>query len=124
MASRRQLIPDFDDFLVVDYSEDDGCWVAHSLRTDQIGTGPTKVEALADLIRAVYQVCDAAAEDESIAYLRDAAPETQALAKTVAPITAEEMDEALRLAGRGKPSEKWEPFGRRMRSARGRLQST
>lgn len=44
------------DTCVIYYSREDKCWVAHSVRTDQIGMGDCVVHALADLMRAVEQV--------------------------------------------------------------------
>src|SRR5665213_453784 len=60
---------------VLYHSEEDACWIAHGLRTDQIGTGDRLVTALADLMRAVRALCEMAEKDESIAYLRPAPPE-------------------------------------------------
>ena len=99
MATRPQAIQPFEDRLVVYRSDEDGCWVAHSLRTDQVGTGDSIVSALADVIRAVYQVCATAEADDTIAYLREAPPEVQRLADRVEQLPEELVDEAARLAG-------------------------
>ena len=69
----------FSDAAVIYHSRQDGCWIAHSLETDQIGTGERAVEALADLIRAVGSVLALARADQSIAYLRDAPPKIKAI---------------------------------------------
>jgi hypothetical protein len=69
------------DTVVIYHSPEDGCWIAHSLRSDQIGTGRHPIEALADLIKAIKQVFDLAKRDKTIAYLREAPAEIQALAK-------------------------------------------
>ncbi|MGC9261671.1 MAG: hypothetical protein ACP5I8_16525 [Phycisphaerae bacterium] len=70
----------FSDTAVIYHSTEDNCWIAHSLRTDQIGTGERVVDALADLIRGVRAVLRLAQKDESIAYLREAPPEIKKLA--------------------------------------------
>jgi hypothetical protein len=57
---------------VIYFSEEDQCWIAHGLHADQIGTGERIVDALADFIKAVDQILDEAAKDESLAYLREA----------------------------------------------------
>ena len=44
----------------------DNCWIAHSMYTDQIGTGETPVEALQDMVKAVDQVFELAKEDETV----------------------------------------------------------
>ena len=38
------------DICLIYFSEDDNCWVAHGLHTDQIGTGDWFVDALADYL--------------------------------------------------------------------------
>ena len=98
MPKRLNSIAPFDDHLVAHWSDEDGCWTAHSLRTDQIGTGPTRLDALADLMLAVYQVCELAAEDDSIQYLREAPPEVQRLASVVDAIPPDEVEAAHRIA--------------------------
>jgi hypothetical protein len=65
----------FEDTLIIYHSEDDGCWIAHSLNTDQIGTGGDIVEAVADALKAVRQVCALAKQDSTVAHLRKAPPE-------------------------------------------------
>jgi hypothetical protein len=62
---------------VIYHSDEDECWIAHGLHTDQIGTGDRLVTALADLMKAVHSVCELAATDETISYLRPAPPEIQ-----------------------------------------------
>ena len=46
---------------VVYWSKEDRKWVAHGLRTDQIGTGDSPILALADLMVALDQVMSEAA---------------------------------------------------------------
>lgn len=72
-------LPPFSDEAVIYFSAADDVWVSHSLRTDQIGTGRRIVDALADMIRAVQEVCAEATKDESLAYLREAPDEIKTL---------------------------------------------
>jgi hypothetical protein len=77
------------DSIVIYHSSEDRCWVAHSLRTDQIGTGDDVVTALAAVIRGLDSLCELAEEDETIAYLREAPPEIQAMEATATPLLKE-----------------------------------
>ena len=67
------------DECVLYYDKDDECWVAHSLRMDQVGTGDCVVDALVSLLRAVDFVLHDAAEDMTLAYEREAPKEIQDL---------------------------------------------
>lgn len=60
------------DTCVIYFSRTDDCWIAHSLRTDQIGTGDCIINALADNLLAVSQVAIAAKEDPTLTLFRDA----------------------------------------------------
>ena len=71
----------FEDTLVIYHSADDRCWIAHSLETDQVGTGNSIVDAMADAIKAVHQVFALAREDRTIAYRRRAPREIFAIRK-------------------------------------------
>ncbi len=72
-----QTVPGFSDEIVIYHSRKDRCWIAHSLRTDQIGTGGRIVDALADAIRAVQQVVAEAVKDPTLVVLRDAPTSVQ-----------------------------------------------
>lgn len=61
--------------MVIYFSEEDGCWIAHSLKTDQIGTGVSVLCALEDGLRAVQCVMKAGKEDPTIRVFRDAPKE-------------------------------------------------
>ena len=89
MGRKMKKIPDFSDTLIIYFSKEDECWIAHSLRTDQIGTGERIVDALTDAIKAVHAVCKAAAEDETIAYLREAPEDVQTRAKNATQLPIE-----------------------------------
>ena len=71
MKEKQRKIPIADE-AVIYHSKEDDCWIAHSIKTDQVGTGDQVVEALADLIRGVRAVLSLAAKDRTIAYLREA----------------------------------------------------
>ena len=75
--------------VVIYYSEEDSGWIAHGLRTDQIGTGDRIVDALADLMKAVHQICAEAAKDKTLAYLRAAPQEIQDIARRAIPLPGE-----------------------------------
>jgi len=77
------------DTCVIYYSREDKCWVAHSVRTDQIGMDDCVVHALADLMRAVEQVLRIAGEDRTIAVLRDAPAKIRKLAESARPLPQE-----------------------------------
>jgi hypothetical protein len=77
------------DACVIYYSREDRCWIAHGLRTDQIGTGDCVVHALADLMIALQELADLAAEDPSIAMLREAPPAVQKKARSAQPLPRE-----------------------------------
>lgn len=101
-------IPPFRDAAVIFFSQEDGCWIAHSLRTDQCGTGVGIAYALADLIRAVDQVCEIAREDETVAYLREAPQDIQKMAATGKKLPREIYEVAHKMA-RGQWPENIEP---------------
>lgn len=73
-------------------SREDSCWIAHGLRTDQIGTGQDAVHALADGIRAVDAVLETASQRSHVKAYREAPPEIQRLAKT-ATLLPDEISE-------------------------------
>lgn len=65
------------DECIIYYDKDDKCWVAHSLRMDQVGVGDCVIDALASLISAVDFVIEDASKDSSLAVFRDAPKEVQ-----------------------------------------------
>jgi hypothetical protein len=86
-AKRVKII--LKDTLVIYRSQEDGCWIAHSLRTDQVGVGDRIVVALADAIKAVHQVSDLAAGDSTIRLRREAPPDVQEMARRAKPLPRE-----------------------------------
>lgn len=105
MAKRTTPMKKIPDTVVIYHSTEDGCWIAHSLRTDQIGTGTRIVDALADVIRAVDQVCAEAAADGSLAILREAPPEVQEILKTAKKLPGEIHDIAYKMVHGEWPKE-------------------
>lgn len=95
----------FSDTAVIYHSQEDNCWIAHSLRTDQIGTGDQVVDALADLLRGVRAVLRLAEKDESIAYLREAPGEIKKLASRSKKLPGEIFEIAYRHATGGWPKD-------------------
>ena len=77
------------DICVIYESRQDNCWIAHSLRTDQIGTGDCVVNALADLLKAVQQILNLAKQEDDIAVLREAPTRIQRMAKTAQTLPRE-----------------------------------
>lgn len=86
------------DEIVVYHSDEDGCWIAHSLRADQIGAGDRIVDALADLIRCMHSLLEMAAGDESIKHIREAPEEIKAIARTSTPLPGEIYEVAHKMA--------------------------
>lgn len=101
MRIDQHKIEPFDETAVIVYSEEDRAWIAHGLRTDQIGIGNRIVEALADLLKAIDQICETASHDESLAYLREAPPEIQKRAER-AKMLPKEMYEVAHKMARGE----------------------
>lgn len=79
-------------------SRKDKCWIAHSLRTDQIGTGDNVVEALADLLLAVDQLLELAQEERDIEVFRPAPAAIQNKVKTAKRLPKEIYEIAHRKA--------------------------
>ncbi len=97
-SGRRQSVGPFPDRCVIYWAPKDKCWVAHSLRMDQIGTGHGVVDALAALLRAVSFVIEDAAQDPTLAVFREAPPEVQVLADSAKRLPKEVFDIAHKVA--------------------------
>jgi hypothetical protein len=94
--------------LVIYYSKEDRCWIAHSLKTDQIGTGDRIVDALADVLKAIHVIRDEALKDSSLAVYRDAPPEIQKMAKKAKQLPGEIFEVAHKMV-HGDWPEDWNP---------------
>ena len=87
----------FRDTCVIYASKEDDCWIAHSLHTDQIGTGDCVLGALVDLLRAYEQLLTTAAEEEGIEIRREAPPKIQRLAERAYPMPQELCEIAYKI---------------------------
>jgi len=76
------------DTTVIYPSVNDGCWVAHSLRTDQIGIGKSPFEALVNLIQALCLLTEDS-DDKTLKIFRDAPPEIQEMVNHAEKMTYE-----------------------------------
>jgi hypothetical protein len=85
----RKRIREFRETFVIYESVEDGRWIAHGLRTDQMGYGECVVDALVEYMRAIDQVMRVAAEEKDVKILRDAPPEVRARSKTAQPLPKE-----------------------------------
>lgn len=72
----------FKDEFVVYYSKEDNSWIAHSLRTDQLGFGDCVVDALSDLLVGLHNLIDLAKKGQPIIILNEAPPEIQLIRQT------------------------------------------
>ena len=82
---------------VIYWSKTDKCWIAHSLYTDQVGTGARVMNALADLIQAIKSIGEVAKEDSSVAYFRRAPGKILRMAETAKPLPGECFEVAYRM---------------------------
>ena len=94
-----------EDTCVIYESRADKCWIAHSLRTDQIGAGDCVVAALEDLLRAVEQVFKLAAEDGDVAIFREAPKRIQKMAESAEPLPREIYEIAHKRVHGGWPAD-------------------
>lgn len=97
-----------DESAVIYLSDEDKCWIAHSLRTDQIGTGARIVDALADVLKAVQLIREEAEKDATLAVLREAPKEIQEMARTAKKLPREIYEVAHKMV-HGEWPEDWNP---------------
>ena len=89
---------EFLDTFVIYHSTGDGCWLGHSLKTDQIGCGDNPLEALAEIIRVVRIAAAEAQADPSLRLERFAPKEFWDLAKNAQPFPAGLVEAAKEMA--------------------------
>ena len=94
--------------IVIYWSEEDVCWIAHTLKTDQIGTGSRIVDALADVLKALLMIHEEARKDRSLAVFRNAPKEIQDIAKTAKRLPMEIYDVAHKMVHGTWPHD-WNP---------------
>lgn len=104
--AKRKIVRD--DSVVIYWSEDDGRWIAHSLKTDQVGTGDRIVDALADVLNAVKSVCEEAEKDPTLAVLRDAPHDIRERAARAKKLPREIYEVAHKMV-HGTWPEDWNP---------------
>jgi hypothetical protein len=93
---------------VIYFSQEDGCWIAHGIHTDQIGTGARIVDALADFIKAINQIVEEAGKDQTLAYLREAPAEIRAKYKAASKLPGEIYEVAHKMV-HGEWPQDWNP---------------
>lgn len=70
---------DLTETIVIYHAPDEGGWIAHGLRTDQVGIASTPVDALAQLLRLVHALIEEAAADRTLEIFREAPEAIQAM---------------------------------------------
>jgi hypothetical protein len=74
------------DGILVYYSHQDRAWLAHSLRTDQIGCGDCILSAIESLLRGIKTIMEMSKADRSIEVWHEAPPAIQAKVKNAKPL--------------------------------------
>ena len=74
------------------YSQEDECWIAHSLHTDQLGSGKCVTEALADLMQGLKNLFALAIEHPDIEIFREAPDEIKRMIRNAKPLPGEIFD--------------------------------
>lgn len=87
----------FSDTCLIYYSRSDSCWVAHSLHTDQIGTGGCIVEALTDLLKAVDHIIALGESDDTLKIFREAPRSIQLKARRAQKLPNEVYEIAYKM---------------------------
>ena len=87
-SAKNSHLPFMDTFAIY-FSKTDKCWIAHSLRTDQFGTGDCVLNAFVDGMKAVDQVVELAKKQPDIQVLHEAPEEVQQIAKNAMPLPKE-----------------------------------
>jgi hypothetical protein len=105
MAKRKANL---NEGIVIYFSQEDNCWIAHSLKTDQLGTGERIVDALADVLKAIHLIRDEAAKDRSLALYRDAPREIQQMFKKAKSLPGEIFEVAHKMV-HGEWPRDWNP---------------
>ena len=79
----------FRDTYVIYHSAADACWIAHSLRTDEFGTGDSIITALVDGMKAVDQCIKLVKQNPEISLFSDAPQEIWDMAATAEKLPKE-----------------------------------
>lgn len=94
--SKKRAKKRFKDTFLIYFSDEDKCWVAHSLCTDEIGTGDCIINALTDGIKAVNQVIELAKERPDIKFPSHAPDEYWDMAKQAKALPREMYEIAFK----------------------------
>ncbi len=70
--NNKNLLRRFSDQCVIYYSRKDELWVAHSLHTDQVGTGDNMLDALSHLLSGIRSLINLANKSSDIQVFREA----------------------------------------------------
>ncbi len=84
------------DEAVIYYSRSDGCWIAHSLNTDQVATGESVLEAYVELLSVIESLLSLAQEDKDILVVRKAPENILELADRAQPLPSDLYDYAYK----------------------------
>jgi hypothetical protein len=100
MCRYKTLTKPIEDRCVIYFSENDKCWIAHSLYTDQIGTGECMLDALVEIMTVVDALFMVSQEQKDVRVWRKAPLKILNLAKKAA-ILPEELYEIAHKRARG-----------------------
>lgn len=103
----------FEDIVVVYPAEEPGQFVAHSIRTDQIGVAPTPHEALIEVLHALYDLFEEARKDRRVEIQRLAPPEVrERFFESATKVPDEVWNQILRRFAKSndKGDDYWEPI--------------
>jgi len=103
--SQKRKQRKFKDRCVIYESAADKCWIAHSLGTDQIGTGDCVLDALVDLMRAIHTLLEIAAEEDGITIFREAPAAIRQKTEDAQPLPGEIYEIAHKMVTGDWPSD-------------------
>lgn len=97
-AELRKKASGFQDECVIYFSRADNCWIAHSLHTDQVGTGKNMLDAFVELLRAIGSLIELSSEGTPVSIRREAPRGVQKRAGKAIPVPQELYVIALKRA--------------------------
>lgn len=109
-GKRKYKTPHFvDHFLVYPSEHEDGKFVAHSLRTGQVGVATCVEEAIYSLFKAILNLLDEINSDENVAWQKAAPPEIcHKFAETMNTVPSGLINRALNRCRQDRAN--WEPY--------------
>ena len=66
LQNYKNLAKEFTDQCLIYYSRKDELWIAHSLHTDQVGTGNNALDAYAHLLSGIRSLIELASQNSTI----------------------------------------------------------